>query len=117
MSDTEIITVLAQIMIADKKVDIEELTLLKKMARKHAVSDEQVNSIVKNLHNGMIFIPTPEGGMQARNLLSSAVEMAIADGRIDENERKLLFSLGKHLGLKDETIKNSIQITLKQKSH
>jgi tellurite resistance protein len=55
--------------------------------------------------------------MQARNLLSSAVEMAIADGRIDENERKLLFSLGKHLGLKDETIKNSIQITLKQKSH
>jgi tellurite resistance protein len=43
--------------------------------------------------------------------------MAITDGKLDENERKLLLSLGKHLGLKEAAINNSIKITLKQKIH
>ena len=116
ISATELITVLAQIMVADKKADIEELTILKKIAQKHSVSDQKVNSIVKNLQSGMIFIPTPENGIKAKNLLSAAIKMAMADGTIDENERKLLFSLGRHLGFKEATVKNSIQTMLKQKS-
>jgi hypothetical protein len=116
-SATEIITVLAQVMIADEKASIEELAMLKKMAHKYAVADKKVNSIVKSLRNGMVYIPTPENGIKAQRLLSCAIEMAITDGKLDENERKLLLSLGKHLGLKEAAINNSIKITLKQKIH
>jgi len=108
MAETEIITVLAQVMIVDKNVNADEVLLLKRMAAKHNISDQKVNSIVKKLRNGMIYIPTPEVGYKALNLLASAIKMAMVDGKIDDSERKVIYSLGKQLGQDENDIRRAI---------
>lgn len=116
ISAISIVTVLAQVLIADNKASIEEISFLKKIAAKKSISDEKVNSIVKKLRKGTLYIPTPEGSVEAMNILSLAIKMAMADGKIDDRESKILISLGKHLGQSEKDVKNAIHMVLSQPS-
>jgi len=89
----DVITVAAQILLADGKTAIEELKLLEKIAASHHMKQEEVNSIIYGLQNGEVYIPAPFNSKESWSLLQSAARMALCDNELSPEEEKCLDAL------------------------
>ncbi|MBF0409967.1 MAG: TIM44-like domain-containing protein [Candidatus Riflebacteria bacterium] len=107
-SGRDIVTISAQMMLADGKMEEKEVGALKKLSQAYAMSDSALNGIIESVKNGELIIPKPVTPKEALKLLDSATAMAMADGKISEEEMHFLEKLAKDLGYYKPDIEMSI---------
>ena len=116
----ELIMISAQVLMADGRIDDSEMKLLQTIAQKHNVSDAELNEIIENIRQGLVFVPVPAGGTVASlGLIRDAAKMAAADGEISPDEIEAIMNLGYQLGYTKfdvKTIINKELTILKNKS-
>ncbi|MGM0600098.1 MAG: transporter [Candidatus Rifleibacteriota bacterium] len=114
-SARDVITVAAQLLIADGQTATEELDLLEKVASSHGMAQEEINSIIYSLQNGKIYIPAPANSRESWNLLQSAAKMALCDNDLSEAEEKSLYNLAQHIGYSKADVKRAIKMEVKRR--
>lgn len=114
-SARDVITAMAQIMLADKKIDPAELNLLEKMATKHGMSEADVATIISSIQDGLVFIPATKDTREAWALLLAAASMAICDGILNESETQSLNLLAQQLGYSQADVKRAIKAEVKRR--
>ncbi|MBU1106604.1 MAG: TIM44-like domain-containing protein [Candidatus Riflebacteria bacterium] len=97
-SARDVITIMAQILLADEKTDPEEMKLLEKIAQCYDMSEEQLNMIISSLKSGEVYIPAPADTRESWNLMLAAARMALADNEITPAEERELILLAQHIG-------------------
>lgn len=97
-SGRDLISMSAQMLLADGKIDDTELAMLKKFAERFEMPEEQLQGIIEAVKQGDLYIPQPSGPEEAFDLLKTAVSMALADDEIAAEERAYLESLTKKFG-------------------
>jgi hypothetical protein len=115
-SARDLLTIMAQILLADGKVAVEEFSLLEKIAFQYDMDESEINSIIYSLNNGLVYIPAPANSKDAWNLLSHAVKMALCDGVIDEKELRCLSVLTKRIGYSNADLQRAIKIEESKRS-
>lgn len=97
-SARDVVTTMAQLLLADGKTEIAELNLLEKIAETYGLKQEDLNSIICGLQQGEVYVPAPTGNKEAWSLLQSATRMALADDVLTPTEERELEILAQHLG-------------------
>lgn len=114
-SARDVITAMAQIMLADKKIDPAELKLLQEMATKQGMTEADVATIVGSIQDGLVFIPAAKDTREAWALLLAAANMAICDGTLNESEERSLNLLAQQLGYSKADVKRAIKAEVKRR--
>ena len=109
-SARDVLTIMAQILLADGKVEINEFDLLEKIAQNHGMEASEVNSIIYSLNKGDVFIPSPANSREAWNLMLSAAKMAVSDDELAPAEEKALNDLARHIGYTTADVERAIKI-------
>ncbi|MBU1108555.1 MAG: TIM44-like domain-containing protein [Candidatus Riflebacteria bacterium] len=98
-SATDVITIAAQILMADGKIDAKEMTMIKTIAARHSISEASLQSILDAVRSGMVHVPVPEPkSIGAQNLIREAAKMALADEELSTDEKDAIMNLGMQLG-------------------
>ena len=97
-SGRDLVSMSAQMLLADGKIDDAEMAMLKKFAARFEMPDDAVEGIIAAIKEDDFYIPQPEDHKEAASLLEAAVCMAIADGEIAPEEQKYLDSLLEKFG-------------------
>lgn len=108
-SARDVITIMAQLLLADGKTEIAELNLLEKIAEQYGMKDSEYNSIIWSLKQGQVYIPAPANNKEAWSLLLSATRMALADNELSPAEEHELEILGQHIGYSPADIQRAIK--------
>ncbi|MDD3147787.1 MAG: hypothetical protein PHD82_10820, partial [Candidatus Riflebacteria bacterium] len=98
-SANDIITTAAQILMADGKIDVKEMTMIKTIAARYAMPETTLQSILDAVRNGQVYVPVPESKSQgAKKLIREAAKMALADEELSSDEKDAIMNLGMQLG-------------------
>ncbi|EKD82333.1 MAG: hypothetical protein ACD_39C01353G0001, partial [uncultured bacterium] len=97
-SARDVVTIMAQILLADGKTSQAEMRLLKKIAQCYDMSEEQVDAIITALKSGEVYLPAPADSRESWNLMQAAARMALADNEITPDEEREMILLAQHLG-------------------
>lgn len=108
-SARDVITIMAQILLADGKVEISEMTLLEKIAERYGMEEADLNSIIWSLQQGQVYIPAPADSREAWFLLQAAASMALADSVITPEEEHSLVVLAQHLGYSKADVQRALR--------
>ncbi|GAB4284439.1 MAG: hypothetical protein Kow0029_31030 [Candidatus Rifleibacteriota bacterium] len=114
-SARDVLTVAAQVLLADGKTAVEELALLEKIARTYGISEAEVNSTIYSLQNGQIYVPAPADTRESWSLLQSAAMMALCDNELTAEEEKCLCMLAQHIGYSQADVKRALKMEVKRK--
>ena len=98
---------LATTLMADGKIEDEEVVLLRAIAKREGLSDEETNDILKGKKSHVKFT-APKDEDQKVQYLKDIAAMMIIDGNINAEELKLCVLFGKRLGLPAETVSEVI---------
>ena len=104
-SQIESLAWVIQAAVADHTVSNQEQRILEQLARKQGVGPKQVEDLIDLARKGELDLPTPTDADTARKWLTVLVDVALADGQVDEAEKELLLELGRHLDLGNYDIK------------
>jgi predicted lipid-binding transport protein (Tim44 family)/uncharacterized Zn finger protein (UPF0148 family) len=113
-SARDIITVVAQVLLADGKTAIEELSLIEKIAETYNVSSSEINSIIYALQNGQVYIPAPANTRESWELLKTATKMALCDNELTAEEEKSLITLAQHIGYSEADVRRALKMEVKR---
>lgn len=108
-SARDVVTIMAQLLLADGKTEVAEIALLEKIAATYGMKQEDLNSIIWNLKQGEVYIPAPDCSKEAWNLLLSATRMALADDVLTPSEERELEILAQHLGYGKTDVQRAIK--------
>ncbi len=97
-SGRDLVSMSAQMLLADGRIDDTEMAMLKKFAARYEMPENALEGIIESIKQGELYIPQPEDRKEALCLLEAAVSMALADGEIATEEQKYLDSLVKKFG-------------------
>ena len=86
----------------DGRVDITELALLDRIARKLSLTEEQIKEIIKNAEDYQMIPPFSEADRLERFI--QLVQMAMVDGVVDSSEEGLVHKYGVSLGFEEEDV-------------
>jgi tellurite resistance protein len=114
-SARDVITVAAQMLLADGKTAVEELSLLEKIATRHGMAQDEINSIIYSLQSGQIYIPAPADTRESWSLLQSAAKMALCDNELSPEEERSLYALAQHIGYSQADVKRALKVEVKRK--
>lgn len=114
-SARDVITVAAQLLLADGKVATEELSLLEKIAKSYGMSEADVNSTIYALQNGQIYIPAPADTRESWSLIQSAAKMALCDNELTPEEERSLIILAQHIGYSQADVKRALKVEVRRK--
>lgn len=93
--------------LSDTEVDASELEMLYKIGDEKGISKTEINSVV--LAPDSIKFSTPETVLDKIESLYDFARIAWADGKIDENENRLMQVFSKKFGFEEENIPTIIQ--------
>ncbi len=108
-SARDVITIMAHLLLADGKTEVQELNLLEKIAETYGMKESDLNSIIWGLKQGEVYIPAPANNKEAWNLLMSATRMALADDILSPTEERELEILAQHLGYSKADVHRAIK--------
>ena len=97
-SGRDLITMSAQMLLADGRIDDEEMKLLEEYAAKYAMPKDLLNGIIESVKEGEIQLPAPKDRREAHSLMESAIRMALADGEIAAEEQHHIDRLAEKFG-------------------
>lgn len=98
---------LATTLMADGKIEDEEVVLFRAIAKREGLTDKETNDILKGKKSHVKFT-APEDDEQKVQYLKDLAAMMIIDGNINAEELKLCVLLGKRLGLPVESVSEVI---------
>lgn len=99
VSAKDLITITAQILMADGKIDEKEMAMLKTIAAKYSISDEVLQGTLAAVKDGLVYVPVPESkSLGALKLIREACKMALADEELAADETDAIMNLGMQLG-------------------
>lgn len=101
----ELLAWAAQTLRADPSADGLEAALLRDVAARYGVPDETLDRIVTSARLGLVEVSLPEDREEARHWLEEMAAIAVADGRINRVEERMLRKLGRHLGYSDYDVR------------
>ncbi len=108
-SAADVLTVMAQVLLADGKIDDREMKLLREMAARYHVSDARLEGLIAALSAGEVHVPAPADQTEAWTLLESAARMALADNELTPEEERTLTLLGQFLGYSKADVQRAIK--------
>lgn len=114
-SARDLITIMAQVLLADGKDDPAEMKLLNKIAQCYDMPEAQVNAIINSLKAGQIYIPAPADNRESWSLLQAAARMALADNEIVPAEERELILLAQHIGYSAADVARAIKAEEKRR--
>jgi DnaJ-domain-containing protein 1 len=91
---------LVEVALSDGQIVAEERELLEKFARKLSISNEQLDSIIKNIGKHAINPPTDREDRYKR--FFRLIQMMLSDGIIGEKQDKLIHRFAIGLGYSEE---------------
>ncbi|MBF0500515.1 MAG: TIM44-like domain-containing protein [Candidatus Riflebacteria bacterium] len=109
-SAIDVLTVMAQVLLADGKIDDREMKLLREMGKKYAVSSGRLDSIIAELKEGIVHIPYVSNRAFAWSLLEAAACMALSDNELSPEEEQTLIRLAQHLGYSNVDVQRALRI-------
>jgi len=114
-SARDVITIMAQILLADGKSEPAEMQLLNKIAQCYDMSETQVKAIIQSLKAGLVYIPAPADNRESWNLLMAAARMALSDDEISPLEERELILLAQHLGYSASDVVRAVKAEEKRR--
>lgn len=114
-SARDVISIMAQLLLADGKVEISEMNLLEKIAERYGMPEADLNSIIWSLKQGQVYIPAPADSKEAWQLLQAAASMALADEIITPEEEHALVILAQHLGYSKADVHRALKAEEKRR--
>lgn len=97
-SGRDLITMSAQMLLADGKIDEAEMKLLKEFSARYAMPENLLNGIIESVKDGELHLPAPKDLREAHTLMESAIRMALADGEISPEEQQYIERLAGKFG-------------------
>jgi len=107
-SGRELMAWAIQVMLADDRIEEEEEALLMTVAAKQGLSASELERLIAAARAGELTLALPHNAGTSRTWLGVMADMAFADGRVSDEERKVLGALGKRLGMGKKKIKGII---------
>jgi uncharacterized tellurite resistance protein B-like protein len=98
---------LYQMALADSKLEVSELELLYKIGEEKGIPVTEIDDII--IHPDLVEDFKPETVIEKVECLYDLARIAVADGNVDENERKLLNSFAHKFDFKEENIPLIVQ--------
>lgn len=114
-SARDLITIMAQVLLADGKDDPAEMKLLNKIAQCYDMPEVQINAIINSLKAGLVYIPAPADNREAWSLMQAAARMALADNEIAPVEERELILLAQHIGYSATDVARAIKVEEKRR--
>lgn len=103
LSPVDIVEWLAKIMLADGVIDNKEWEFLLYEGKKLGVSEARINAIIASLRMSQNYgyddsVPTFDSFIESQNFLRLLIRMALADGQLSDDERRVIINCGKKFG-------------------
>lgn len=92
------------VMLADQRIDDEERELLRQYGAKRNIPETRMAQLIRAVENGQMQSPEPRDRQQAGDWLEEMAAMAVADGFVDDREKRALKTLATRLGMTDVDI-------------
>lgn len=95
-------------MLADGVIDEREMARLGEFGRRNGIPEAKVQETIVALREtgrGLDSLPVPESPEEAREMLREMAAMALADGRLSDDEMTLLAAFGKRIALSPVDVK------------
>ncbi|PKL43069.1 MAG: hypothetical protein CVV41_11735 [Candidatus Riflebacteria bacterium HGW-Riflebacteria-1] len=108
-SGRDIITVMAQVLLADGVIDAAETKFISEMAVKYHMPPEQLEGIIESVKAGEVKFLKPTTAKEAMDTLKGAVSMAYADGVLAPEEEAALERVAKELGYSALDVKRIVK--------
>ncbi|MFZ2956201.1 MAG: TIM44-like domain-containing protein [Candidatus Ozemobacteraceae bacterium] len=108
-SAIDVLTVMAQVLLADGKIDEREMKLLKEMGARYRIPPARIDSILSSLKEGQVHVPSAGNLVQSWALLEAAARMALSDNELSPEEERTLNLLGQFLGYSQADVQRAIK--------
>lgn len=107
---------LYQMILADGIVDVAELEVYYRIGKeKYGLTSEQISSFTNlSLRESGLNYPLPTTLEGKVTLLYQLAEIALADGKIEKSEKKLIKKYAKLMGFEDENIDDIVEFMFNQ---
>lgn len=90
-----VLSAMATAMYADGVVDEKEMKTLRSFAESRGVSEEQLGEILSTVESGSANLPAPANQAEGRQILEAMARMALADGKLSQEEKAILYEFGR----------------------
>ena len=87
------------------QIDPAKLSILQAFASNHGIFPQSLDHMLASATRGELQVPEPADAAEARDWITSLMQMAISQGQIDPNEFQLMLHLGERFGISSEDIK------------
>ncbi len=104
LSPVDALALLMAAMASDGRIDDKELALLKSFAQSRAIRPETVAAMLESAKQGHLDLPKPADAAQARACLRGLAQMALADGRVSDEEVKFMTAFAAPFGLGESDV-------------
>lgn len=101
LAPVDSLALLVAAMSSDGEIDAREQALAEAFARSRSIRPETAAAMISSAKQGQIFLPKPENASQARACLRGLAQMSLADGRVSEEEIKLMTAFGAPFGFNE----------------
>ncbi len=98
MSELDLLAGMIVVLAADGEVEESELNQARSFAKKNGVPEPMVDGLIQSALRGDLDANTPNDTETGRAWLAALADMALSDGRIDDQERATLEQIGAPLG-------------------
>lgn len=99
VSANDLITIAAQILMADGRIDGKEMLMIENIAARYEISRTALQGILDSVKEGLVHVPVPESkSFGALKLIREATRMALADEELSPDEKEAIMNLGMQLG-------------------
>jgi len=107
-SSAQLLECLVATMLADGVIDPKEMAILKDFGGRNGVPEARIQEVVATLQGkdtGKNTLPLPDTPEEGREILKAMASMALADGRLSDDEFSLLRDFGRKIGLSPLDVK------------
>ncbi|PKL43199.1 MAG: hypothetical protein CVV41_10800 [Candidatus Riflebacteria bacterium HGW-Riflebacteria-1] len=116
-SGRDLITMSAQMLMADGKIDDAEMKQLREFATRYAMPEDKLQGLIESVKQGEVYLPKPDNLKEAYNLMEAAIRMAMADGELAPEEQQYLNTLAGKFGYGASDLKvlmTKVELRMKQ---
>jgi hypothetical protein len=104
LSPAQSTAILAAAMLSDGKVDAKEEGYLKAYAKQNGVTEQTVQATLAACRAGQLKIPMPRSLDETAACLKGFVRMSLADGKLSDEETKLIVLFASKLSLREPQV-------------